>query len=247
MSWFCPTFQRPERLAELAMSWEMHEQGRKLYVRVWEGDPRRDDYLNITWPEGWELYVSPAEWCGEALEEFYQKYPDEEFYGFIADDIVLRTPKGLEKLERLAEDWSLAYPNDTIQRHHLATHFCIGGELVREVGFLVPYGMKHNYLDVVWMHLGMNLGALRYCPDVIFQHKHFLRGVAEMDDTYKRIYSDPQTQVAELEAEGKAALEQFMEKDLRGILERVLRKQRKLFENPEKWEARDEFICRNIA
>ena len=34
MPWICPTFQRPERLAELAISWDRHQHGKELFVRL---------------------------------------------------------------------------------------------------------------------------------------------------------------------------------------------------------------------
>jgi hypothetical protein len=189
--WFCPTYQRPEGLLELAESWEKYQPGKKLIVRVWENDPRGSDYAKIAWPKSWEFYVSPAEHFTPAMNEFFSKYPEEDTYGFIADDIRLTSDGALEYLEGLAAPFFIAYPNDTIQRELLCTHYCIGGDLVRLLGWFSPPFLQHGYTDQVWKAIGSKTGLLRYAPHAIFYHKHFLvpgRG-AEYDEGYKKIYS----------------------------------------------------------
>jgi len=240
MPWICPTFQRPERLAELAVSWERHQPGKELYVRVWENDPRKEEYFSCEWPDGWELYESPAEWCGEALKEFWRMRPDEPFYGFIGDDCVLRTPGGLEILEQEAGDWFIAYPNDCLQRHRLSTHFCVGGKLTNVLGWWVPATFQHNYMDMPIFHVGLNAGLLRYCPQVIFQHKHFLLEDSERDATYQRIYGEAGTEPEGLPEEiGKRAWNTYCEKSLKDDVTKVLRAVHTTFENYEQWDRED--------
>lgn len=190
MGWFCPTFQRPERLAELALSWEKTVAGKILYVRVWDKDPRKDDYFSYEWPEGWILYESDKEWAGEALNEHFDQHPDDGFYGFIGDDIVLRTKHGLDVLEHTAGNMFMAYPNDTVHRHRMYTHFCLGGGTARSFGFVIPRVFYHFNMDRALGFIMANCGLQRYCPQVIFQHKHFLWGRSERDDTYKKVYGD---------------------------------------------------------
>ena len=240
MSWFCPTFQRPERLAQLALSWECCEPDTKLYVRVWEGDPRRNDYFSFSWPEAWELYRGKGEWCGDALQEFYKKFPDEKFYGFIGDDVLLRNKGGLGVLEKSAGDENIAYPNDLFQRDKLCTHFCIGGELVRTAGFLVPKGFRHQYLDCVWHIIGLNTGLLRYHPEVIFDHQNpFAKG--------DQSFTDEVTMKAHSQ-EGLALKrwEEWQEKEGREVITRV-RKRLAGFEEQDNWDFKYEFICSAVA
>lgn len=186
--WFCPTYQRPERLLELADSWEKYQSGKKLVIRVWEDDPQGAEYAKHAWPESWEFYTSPAEGFTAAMNEFFKKYPDEPFYGFIADDVLLTAEAGLEYLEGLAEPFFVAYPNDTIQRERLPTHYCIGGDLVRMMGWFSPPFLEHNYTDQVWKLLGQTTGLLRYAPHVVFYHKHFITDDAKLDAGYEKSY-----------------------------------------------------------
>lgn len=205
--WVCPTLGRPERLSELARSWERCQPHTKLAVKLWVGDPRLEDYAKHKWPKGWHFYRSEVKYLGPSLNEFFKTYPEEKSYGFIADDIVLRTKGGLELLESLAEPFFVVYPNDCLQRNRLCTHFCIGGDLVRELGWFTLPQMMHS-VDMPWWNLGRNTGLLRYEPRVVFQHKHFLTGQAERDSTYEVTYKKDRNQPStELHAQDHAKLE----------------------------------------
>jgi len=188
--WFCPTYKRPEGLKELADSWVKYQPGKKLVVRVWEDDPHGEAYARMEWPEEWEFYTSPAEGFTAAMNEFFAKYPDEPTYGFIADDIRLTAEESLDYLESLASPFFIAYPNDTIQRDRLCTHYCIGGDLVRIMGWFSPPFLSHGFTDQVWKLLGQGAGLLRYAPHVVFYHKHFLAGRAPYDDGYAKVYDE---------------------------------------------------------
>jgi len=242
MSWICPTFQRPERLAELAASWERCEPGKELHVRIWDKDPRRADYFACDWPEGWKLYRSSAKGAGEALNEFYRLHPNEDSYGFIGDDIVLRTPGGLAILEETAKPWFVAYPDDVLQRHRIPTHFCMGGRLASTLTYIVPPMFKHNYMDAGLQNVVAPLNLLRYCPQVIFQHKHFLvkeYGI-EKDDTYGIVYpTDETTPHGPNEDEGKAALKMFEGAFHQRQVQRLYEALAKEYELWHEWEEED--------
>jgi hypothetical protein len=236
---------RPERLAHLAMSWHMMEKGTPLAVLVWEGDPRKEDYWAIQWPKGWTLHEVPVKMLGERLEWWFAEHKADGFFGFIADDIVLRTRRGLGKLESLAEQWYLSYPSDCVHRHQLCTHFCVGGELARTVGGMIVPGFKHNWLDVAWRQIGLSTGSLRYAADVIFEHQHWLVGKAEKDATYAELaeedYTNPQTDA------GKADRELFHSLQENGVMEglclQIVRKRQQQFEHPVLWQEMDQALA----
>lgn len=226
--WFCPTYKRPERLLELADSWEKYQPGKKLVVRVWEDDPRGPDYAKQPWPESWEFYTSPAENFTPALNEFFKKYPDEPHYGFIADDVQLTTEGALDYLEALADPFFIAYPNDTIQRDRLPTHYCIGGDLVRMMGWFSPPFLQHGYTDQVWKLLGASSGLLRYAPQVVFYHKHFLVDRAEYDEGYAKIYDKNKLMTSDMVTKDAETFQKYVAsaagtdiKMIRGALEKL--------------------------
>jgi hypothetical protein len=242
MAWLCPTYQRPERLAELAISWRRHAPGKKLYVRVWKDDPRLEDYQKVEWPEEWELYEGDYKGAGASLREMWRMLPDEKSYGFIGDDIVLRTPGAIDLLEKEAGDWFIAYPDDTIQRNRLPTHFCIGGKLTNVLGWIVPNNIQHGYMDMPIMNLGLNTGLLRYCPHIIFHHKHFTRQEAEFDASYQEMYTeegrlreDKEDVVAD-----KVRLDEYMEKYWREDITKVQKALIREFEDQMQWDQEDQ-------
>lgn len=237
--WVCPAFQRPERLAELALSWERCEPGRELYVRVWKDDPRKEEYFSYEWPTGWQLYESPAEWCGEALQEFYHLNPKAETYGFIGEDVVLRTPGGLGRLEAMAEPWYIAYPNDLLRRNRASAHICMGGKLATKLGWFSHPSFKHNYLDIVWYNVGLNTGTLRYMPDVIFDHQHPYREVVEMDDVYLKGMNT--------ETEGLGQWMAYRDQQLAKDVVKVVAAIHREYEDNEEWEFQDGLVRSNIA
>lgn len=234
--WICPTFDRPQRLKELARSWERCQPAHKLFIRLWRGDPSYLEYKSMKWPQLWRFYDSDAKGCGEALNEFFLQHSNEPFYGFIADDVVLRTKGGLEHLQALAHPFFIAYPNDTIQRHRHCTHFCIGGDLVREVGFFAHTGFNHGFIDAVWYAIGLETGLLRYAPQIIFQHRHFLTRLVPRDNTYAASYgaddsTRPDTVVAQVDEE---RFEKYMKDEHPEIVKRV---RQELFVACEDWDS----------
>jgi len=189
----------------------------------------------MNWPNLWKFYDSDAKTCVEALNEFFQLVPEEPFYGFIADDIVLRTKGGLDHLQALATPFFVAYPNDTIQRERLCTHFCIGGDLVRLMGWLAYPKLEHGHLDVVWHALAGNSGLLRYAPQVIFQHKHYLTGLAPHDETYAASYSPGARQPDTMQVMAdKERWEVYLKEEFEGDLQKI---KKALFESCEDWNA----------
>ena len=242
MGWFCPTFQRPERLAELALSWERCQKGTPLHVRVWSEDPRREDYFKYDWPEDWHLYVSGAEWAGEALNQYYDWNPNEPFYGFIGDDVVLRTKNGLEVLEVAAGKMFMSYPNDTVWRHQLSTHFCLGGDTARAMGSVIPRRFYHYHMDRALMFVMRDCGLQRYCPQVIFHHKHFMMECADLDVTYQKAYGI--TTMEELNALTEPPHEQeYLEwaksEEAKELILGLRKKLVQQYERPREWEEQD--------
>jgi hypothetical protein len=121
---------------------------------------------------------------GPTYNEILRRYPDEPCYGFLADDAVLLVPGMLAELEREAGADCVAYANDQRHGETICTMPCIGGDLVRRMGYLAPKNMVHWGVDCVWHEIGRKLGKLRYRPDLIYEHRHPLFGTAEVDNTY---------------------------------------------------------------
>jgi hypothetical protein len=184
--WLCPSFRRVSNLLRLQAAWRETEAGQHLVVRLHETDPDLDAYLSHDWPEEWTVLVGPEVKAAGACQWAFELYPDEEFYGFIGDDVVPRTPKWDKILSEIAGSSRISYPNDGVWNGQLCTHPCIGGDLLRKVGFWAWPKLEHNFMDTVWMLIGLMSDRLTYCPDVYFEHMHPIVHKAEVDDVYRR-------------------------------------------------------------
>lgn len=157
-----------------------------ILVRLHDNDPNLQDYLKLPYPNNWTVTHAEHCKCAGTWEWAFERFPDEKFYGFIGDDCLPEGEKWWEKLELAAGAFNIAYPDDGIHGARLCTHPCIGGDLVRAVGFWALPGLDHNFIDTFWKILGENCALLRYVPEVKFNHQHPIRfGKHLMDDVYK--------------------------------------------------------------
>jgi len=241
MVWLCPAYSRPKRLAVLAKSWEKCQPRTPLHVRLWSGDPFKEEYKKRRWPKTWSFYESSHQRVGPTLNEFAFEYrPGCETYGFIAEDVVLRTPGGLEHLAALAEPCYISYPNDMIQRWRLATHPCVGGELIRELGWWAHPDVEHGF-DVPLMTVGLLCRLTRYTPFVVFDHQHFLRNPELFDEVYGELYTNGSKQpnslmhMKDLEAIRRYQKEGEADKDAAKVIGWL----HSLAEDPDEWAAED--------
>lgn len=185
-------------------------------ITLWvtEDDPSAEAYLEVDWPEGWVLVVGMAGLrLAQILRESLRQYPAEEYYGFVGDDVQPSPRDWWQQLAGAAGEWNVAYPEDSIWGERLCPHFCLGGELVRTVGWFALPGTRHSYIDTVWYTIGKALGLDVYVPDVKFDHQHPLNKKAELDDTYRR--------GQETYGYDGDVFERWKREDLADVLERV--------------------------
>lgn len=81
----------------------------------------------------------------------------------------------------------IVYGDDGLQGENLPTQVAMTSDIVRELGWMAPPGLKHLYVDNVWKSLGIAAECLRYLPDVLVEHMHPFAGKAEVDDGYARV------------------------------------------------------------
>ena len=119
--------------------------------------------------------------------------PRYEAVGFLGDDHRPRTPGwDTRLLAALDGRPGVAYGDDLHQGGRLPTAVVISSAIIRTLGYMVPPGQDHLYLDDFWRQLGLDLGRLEYVPDVIVEHCHPNAGKAPWDDGYERVNSPAQ-------------------------------------------------------
>lgn len=121
----------------------------------------------------------------EAYNRVFQQSPDLPWYGIGADDMLPETPGWDLALIEAAGSDGLAFGDDGINGGRHATHFVLGGDLVREIGWLALPGLSRIFIDTVWNEIAEARGVRRYLPDVKLTHLHFSTG-APRDETYRK-------------------------------------------------------------
>ena len=187
--WFMPSHNRPvqckevlERLAALGCSTPGVVLANGGRVEEYGGQAFR------ALPEGWVL-AENAENLGFSggLNLLFRTFPDEPWYGFIADDEFPLT-HGFDKiLVEAAGAWNVAHGDDGVNGGRRAQGVvCLGGDLVRAVGYLALGECWHWYaFDDLWEMLGKD-GVCRrkFMPEVKVDHRHPLHGKGRRDATY---------------------------------------------------------------
>jgi hypothetical protein len=166
--------------------------GATLPVMVIIDTDNTDHYKGVigNLPEGFTIfYNSVIRNLRDAVNLAFQFYPNEDYYGIVADDIVPHTDEWDVKLAEACKPHYIAWPNDGIwgkQNHNpeLPTHPFIGGDLVRALGWIIsPYTQRHC-ADFVWRDLADELGIGKPMSDIFLQHVHWQTSQAPFDSTY---------------------------------------------------------------
>ena len=179
--WLLSSRNRPKECAEAIESFI--EYGKDFKCVLWiDGDD--SDYPKPDWVI---KHTNPRVNLTEQMNWLLKEYPNEPFYGWLADDFRAMTQDWNLHLENAADKYFIAYGNDKWSRGNLPLHitsaFAIGGDLVREVGWFAPPSLKQGGIDSFWNNAGRYNKLLRYCPEVIVKHLHWKQKSRKMDAT----------------------------------------------------------------
>lgn len=112
-----------------------------------------------------------------------------EAVGFMGDDHLPRTAgwddRVLEALDSLSP--RVVYGNDLLQGPNLPTAVFLQSRMIRAMGIMAPYSLRHLYIDNFWKHLGEQTGGLVYLEDVVIEHLHPVNGKAQWDERYRAV------------------------------------------------------------
>lgn len=178
--WVLPSRGRPQNIRRLIAACEEITGPSSFFLRLDEDDPAVHHYPPV--PLNWIVRVEERVPLSEIYNDFLATFPFLSWYGFIADDVVPETPMWDSKLIDVAGDDGMAVPAGGHDPDG-TPHFVLGGDLVRDVGFLSLDGLDRTYIDTVWGDIARERGVLRRVPEVQLTHRHFSTG-ALMDRTY---------------------------------------------------------------
>jgi hypothetical protein len=186
MTWFMPSWGRPHRMLDLLNAkggWPP-----EVIVQVNEDDPTLERYKALATPETpWRLEVVPA-WmrCSDIHRLTYERYPHEEIYGFLMDDIWPITPHWWALLYRAAAPRYFAIPQGPGYPKSIRSAFAMGGDLVRAMGSVVPAMTRHWCEDCIWDDIANHCGLMRPVEKAIVDHRSYELQTAPNDATYIR-------------------------------------------------------------
>ena len=89
--WILPTRSRPDNCQRLVKHWKETNSSTPVLVRLDHFDPFLKELLKIDWPDTFIISVGEREGVAKATNEVFLKYPNEPWYGFLADDFIPRT------------------------------------------------------------------------------------------------------------------------------------------------------------
>lgn len=191
--WLCPSRNRPANIQRLTEAWIKTHAQADLLVRVDDDDEHVQDYENLFIdldPSQFIFQVGPRLKLGPTLNDLAPKFTsDYGAIGFLGDDHLPRTFEWDHHLGEALRKMrgGLVYGNDLLQRVNLPTAVLISSTIINALGFYVPPGQTHLYLDDFWRDLGRRLDRLAYLDDVIIEHVHPAAGKAQMDGLYAEV------------------------------------------------------------
>lgn len=179
-----PTRGRPEnlkRFMEAALATGMTEPG----VVIVDDDDAHN-YEGMVLPENWAAIVTRRTWFSHKVNNAFYAFPNEPYYGLMADDQLPRTQGWSEKLAEAAKAGKIAWVDDGLvtPEKKIIGHPFLPGKLCRSLGwFSCPY-VNHFYVDNVWYDLANDLDISEKIEDQLVENMHFTAGKSPFDPTY---------------------------------------------------------------
>lgn len=190
MAVIVPSRGRPGNIVRLMEQWQLTGAEARLHVMIDEDDPEVGNYLealqpNVNWMDTW---IGPRRRLGGSLNHVAPiLVNDYDVVGFMGDDHRPRSVDWDVAIGRAMVPGGVVYGNDLIQGAVLPTAVFMDSRIVRTLGYFVPPGAVHLFLDNYWKLIGEQLGTLRYLSDVVIEHVHPIAGKAEWDDGYREV------------------------------------------------------------
>lgn len=211
--WVFATRSRINNCKRFIDAWNQTNASTKVYVRLDQDDPDLDSIKNLPWPSTFEIHVGPRARIGPAMQEMFEFYPNEPWYGVLADDVIPQTMHWDQLLIEAAGTNSISCANEVHEKRVRICHPCVGGDLVRLVGCFAIPTVKHFGTDTLWESIHHCCGLNNRLDHVILEHAHFNFGQSELDQTYVESQA--------LRQQDKRAYKAWMNENFDNILQKV--------------------------
>lgn len=188
MALIVPSRGRPQNIVRLYEALNRTNADVELVVGTDQDDPEIERYYDIISNRNISMIVSPdRRRFGPTLNSIAKRYADEyEYLAWCGDDHLPITD-GWDKRyrEELAKmQAGIVYGNDLVQGINIPTQMGFTSNIVKALGYAVPEGFIHLFIDNYFLELGKAIEGVSYLEDVIVQHLHYCVGNAQQDLTY---------------------------------------------------------------
>jgi hypothetical protein len=182
----CPSRGRPGNIVKLREQWAKVTDSAELLVAVDDNDAQLGEYQ----AGGPVAVISEPRGLGNIINVLAAYYaPKYEYVGFLGDDHMPRTPKwDLILTSAMGGQAGVTYGDDLFQGVKVPTAMIVSSKLILGLGYIVPPGVEHLYMDCFWKVLG-EATFLAWCPGVIMEHMHPSAGKGEWDLGYAKANS----------------------------------------------------------
>jgi hypothetical protein len=102
------------------------------------------------------------------------------------DDVPITAGWDLALLDAIRDmgGTGFSYPNDK-RRDDIPEIPVVSTNIIKALGWFCLPTLKHFYVDNVWGDLGIGADCIRYCSDVVVEHRHYLvHAETQRDMTY---------------------------------------------------------------
>ena len=185
----CAVRSRPLGVRALRESLEANDPSARIIAIISPDDPELAAVL-AELSSAWTVLEAPAEATTVMKANLaFATFPDEAFYGFLANDLTWTRKGLLEELAAKVPPFGLSYCADSIHNASLATHPCADGELLRAQGWCFFPESKHNGVDCYMQDVATALGGICYVEGPGFWHNHPSAGRTQTDAVYDLVNS----------------------------------------------------------
>jgi hypothetical protein len=188
--WLLASRGRPQSLKRFIDAYNKTKASSPIYVRLDTCDLTLEEYKKLNFPKTFNVVIDKRARLGACMKEIFEKFPNEPYYGLLADDLLPITDEWDKKLIEAAGKDNISQFNDLTRKPKNYCHPCIGGNLVRRAGFFgFPY-TTHYALELVWKDLTKKDKRFgKYLNDVVIENLHPDFAKSSLDKTYKEAHA----------------------------------------------------------
>lgn len=188
-----PSRGRPENIRRLSEALLDTDADLDFIVGVDDDDPKLAEYQELEKEYMFDLYVGPRrKFAGTVNSIMMENHERYKYLSWMGDDHLPRTwqwdLKYRQELDKLST--GVVYGDDLFMGEAIATELAFTSDIVGVLGYAIPPGFVHLYVDNYFMEMAKSIDKLSYLPDVIVEHLHPEAGTAVEDQTYREANSE---------------------------------------------------------